>query len=136
RSAVRARLLDDLIDLFPRSHVVSERDAAPVRAVVRDAHVARELLPRPEHDHDAVRLEERRLLDLERDRPAERLVERLRAVVIGDAEGDQRHALLHRRSTPSNSPVSYASTTAWTRSRRSSFWRMCVMCVLTVVSLM
>src|SRR5439155_14734787 len=36
----------------------------------------------------------------------------------------------------SKSPVSYASTTACTRSRRSSFWRMCVMCVLTVVSLM
>jgi hypothetical protein len=34
------------------------------------------------------------------------------------------------------SPVWYASTTAWTRSRRPSFWRMCVTCVLTVVSLM
>jgi hypothetical protein len=32
--------------------------------------------------------------------------------------------------------VSWASTTAWTRSRRLSFWRMCVMCVLTVASLM
>lgn len=36
----------------------------------------------------------------------------------------------------SKTPVSYASTTAWTRSRRSSFWRMCVMWVLTVASLM
>jgi hypothetical protein len=34
----------------------------------------------------------------------------------------------------SKSPVSYASTTAWTRSRRFSFWGICVMCVLTVVS--
>jgi hypothetical protein len=32
--------------------------------------------------------------------------------------------------------VSWTSTTAWTRSRRLSFWRMCVMCVLTVASLM
>ena len=34
------------------------------------------------------------------------------------------------------SPVSWASTTAWTRSRRLSFIRMCVMWVFTVVSLM
>ena len=34
------------------------------------------------------------------------------------------------------SPVWYASTTTWTRSRRPSFWRMCVTWVLTVVSLM
>ena len=40
------------------------------------------------------------------------------------------------RPSASKSPVSYASTTAWTRSRRLSFCRMCVMCVLTVVSLM
>jgi hypothetical protein len=55
-------------------------------------------------------------------------------------EGAQRVGrslrLLGGRVSVSNSPVSYASTTAWTRSRRSSFWRMCVMCVLTVVSLM
>src|SRR5207249_9325636 len=44
--------------------------------------------------------------------------------------------LLGGRASVSKSPVSYASTTAWTRSRRSSFWRMWVMCVLTVVSLM
>ena len=36
----------------------------------------------------------------------------------------------------SKSPVWYASTTAWTRSRRPSLARMCVTCVLTVVSLM
>ena len=36
----------------------------------------------------------------------------------------------------SKSPVWYASTTAWTRSRRPSFWRLCVTCVFTVVSLM
>ena len=36
----------------------------------------------------------------------------------------------------SKRPVWYASTTAWTRSRRRSFCRMCVTCVLTVVSLM
>src|SRR5690349_15097546 len=40
------------------------------------------------------------------------------------------------RPSASKRPVSYASTTAWTRSRRLSFCRMCVMCVLTVVSLM
>ena len=40
------------------------------------------------------------------------------------------------RASASKSPVSYASTTAWTRSRRLSFCRMCVICVLTVVSLM
>ncbi len=39
-------------------------------------------------------------------------------------------------ASASNSPVWYASTTACTRSRRSSFWRMWVTCVLTVVSLM
>ena len=39
-------------------------------------------------------------------------------------------------SPRSNSPVWYASTTTWTRSRRPSFWRMCVTWVLTVVSLM
>jgi hypothetical protein len=44
--------------------------------------------------------------------------------------------LLGGRASVSKSPVSYASTTAWTRSRRLSFWSMCVMCVLTVVSLM
>jgi NTE family protein len=41
-----------------------------------------------------------------------------------------------RRGVTSPNPVWYASTTAWTRSRRSSFWSMCVMWVLTVVSLM
>ena len=33
------------------------------------------------------------------------------------------------------SPVSYAKTTAWTRSRRSSFIRIRATCVFTVVSL-
>ena len=43
------------------------------------------------------------------------------------------HELVPRASA-SNRPVSYASTTACTRSRSPSFWRMCVTCVLTVVS--
>ncbi len=45
----------------------------------------------------------------------------------------------HRLSVahqPRNRPASWASTTAWTRSRSLSFWRRCVMCVLTVASLM
>jgi hypothetical protein len=36
----------------------------------------------------------------------------------------------------SKSPVSYASTTTWTRSRRLSFIKVCVMWVFTVVSVM
>ncbi len=43
---------------------------------------------------------------------------------------------LVRTASGSKNPAWYASTTAWTRSRRPSFWRMCVTCVLTVVSLM
>jgi hypothetical protein len=39
-------------------------------------------------------------------------------------------------SSASKIPIWYASTTAWARSRRSSFWKMCVTCVLTVVLLM
>src|SRR6266508_1210943 len=35
------------------------------------------------------------------------------------------------RGSASNSPVSWASTTAWTRSRRLSFWRMCVQTHIT-----
>ena len=38
------------------------------------------------------------------------------------------------RPRATKSPISYASTTARTRSRRLSFWSMCVMCVLTVVA--
>ena len=74
-----------------------ERNPAPARAIVHDTRVCGELLPRPEHDHDPVRLKERRLFDLERDRPAERLVERLRRRVIGHPEGDQRDTLLHEQ---------------------------------------
>src|SRR5437763_780590 len=62
RGAVPARLLDHVVDLLARADVVRERDAAPARAVVWDAVVLRELLPPPEHEDDAVRLEERRLL--------------------------------------------------------------------------
>ncbi len=47
-----------------------------------------------------------------------------------------RSAIAYGRASASKRPVSYANTTAWTRSRRLSFWSMCVMCVLTVVSLM
>ena len=58
----------------------------------------------------------------------------------GASGGAQRAGCSSRwfgaRAPLSKTPASYASTTAWTRSRRSSFWSMCVMCVLTVVSLM
>src|SRR6185436_7337998 len=98
RPAVRARLLDHRVDFLARADVVRERDPAPGRAVVGDTGVGGQLLARPEHEHDAVRAEERRLLDLERRRPAERLVERPGALVVGDAERDERHALLHPRT--------------------------------------
>src|SRR5205085_10062992 len=51
-------------------------------------------------------------------------------------EARSEHADTLPQTAVSKSPVSDARTTAWTRSRRSSFWRMCVLCVLTVVSLM
>ena len=59
--------------------------------------------------------------------------------VVGSAEAvrpDGRLGHARSRTSASKSPVSWASTTACTRSRSSSFWRMCVTCVLTVVSLM
>src|SRR5918911_4432040 len=78
---------------------MGEREAAPAGAVVRDTGITRELLSRPEDEHDAVCLEEGGFLDLERWRPPERRVERFRPLVIGRAECDQGHALLHRRTS-------------------------------------
>src|SRR5207244_10132800 len=65
-----------------------ERDAAPARAVVGDTGVCRQLLPRPEDEHDAVRLEEGGLLDLEHRLPPERRVERVRLLVVAHPECD------------------------------------------------
>src|SRR5215211_4628541 len=95
-SAGLAGLLDNAVDLFGRRDVVRERDAAPARAVVGDTGVRRQLLPRPEDEHDAVRLEEGGLLDLEHRLPPERRVERVRLLVVAHPECDQGHALLHR----------------------------------------
>src|SRR5262245_50278153 len=114
-AAVRARSLNHLLDLLARADVVGERDPAPAGSFVGDSHVLGELLPRPEHENDAVCLEERRLLDVERGCPTEAGVEALRALVVGDAERDQRDALLHvdasysswRRSQCSRSPSSW-----------------------------
>src|SRR4029079_7943164 len=50
----------------------------------------------PEHEHDPVSLEERGLLDVATDRPAERLVGRPGALLVREAERDQSLALLHR----------------------------------------
>jgi hypothetical protein len=68
---------------------------APAGGLVADAHVGRELLAAPEDEHDAIRLEKRRLLGLPGDPPAERFVERLRPLVVGDAEGEEADALPH-----------------------------------------
>src|ERR687886_332817 len=76
-----------------------ERDAAPARAVVCDTGIGGELLSRPEDEHDAVRLEEGGALDLERRRLPKRRIKGVRPLVIGHAECDQRHALLHRRTS-------------------------------------
>src|SRR4051794_29662533 len=102
RRAVPARLAYHVLDLLARADVVGERDAAPARAVAGDPAVRRELVPPPENDDDAVCPEESGVLDVERNRPPERLVERLRPRVVGDAERDQRDALLH--ATPSPRP--------------------------------
>jgi hypothetical protein len=57
--------------------------------------------------------------------------------LLGPASGRSSPAILLVPVVSSlNSPVSWARTTAWTRSRRPSFWRMCVMWVFTVASLM
>src|SRR4051794_21764616 len=94
--AVGPRLVDDPVDLRVGADVVRERDAAPAGAVVvADAHVGGQLVARPQDEDDAVGLEERGLLDVHRRRPPDRLVERLGAGVVGDAEGDEGDALLH-----------------------------------------
>ena len=59
-----------------------------------------------------------------------------RQAVVIDRFRLERRPGIRANQRESNSPVSYASTTAWTRSRRLSFIRMCVMWVFTVVSLM
>jgi len=70
-------------------------------------------------------------------------------LLLGDRNATAWHSRCHRYvrrdvsgsagevqgASASRRPVWYASTTAWTRSRRPSFCRMCVTCVLTVVSL-
>src|SRR6266545_845910 len=98
-SAGLAGVLDHAVDLFGRRDVVRERDAAPARAVVGDTGVCRQLLPRPEDEHDAVRLEEGGLLDLEHGLPPERRVERVRLLVVAHPECDQGHALPHSASS-------------------------------------
>src|SRR5436190_7438108 len=95
RSAAPARVLDRVVDLLSRADVVRKRDAAPACAVVGDSRVCGQLRPLPQRDDDAVRLVERRILNLERRRPAERTVKRLCPFVVGDAERDQGDALLH-----------------------------------------
>src|SRR2546430_2338647 len=63
------------------------------------AEAVDQLLPRPEDEHDAVRLEEGGLLDLEHRLPSERRVERVRLLVVAHPECDQGHALLHSASS-------------------------------------
>src|SRR6266540_3360897 len=112
-SAGLAGLLDHAVDLFGRRDVVRERGAAPARAVVGDTGVCRQLLPRPEDEHDAVRLEEGGLLDLEHRFPPERRVERARLLVVAHPECDQGHALLHR--LPPFDWTAERSAQRWTR---------------------
>jgi len=85
-------VLDHVVDLLSRADVVRKRDAAPACAVVGDSRVCGQLRPIPQRDDDAVRLVERRILNLERRRPAERTVKRLCPFAVGDAERDQGDA--------------------------------------------
>ena len=93
--------LDHVVHLVARPDVVRQRDPAPGGAVVGDARVGRELLAPPEDEDDPVGLEERRLLNVERDLPAERLVEGNGARIVRDPERDQADALLHARNLAS-----------------------------------
>src|SRR2546425_6076674 len=93
RGSVLASLLDHLVYLLPRTHVVSQGDAAKARTVIGDAHLRAELLPPPQGEDDAVALIEGGLFHLERRRPAKGLVERLRSGVVRDTESHEGYAL-------------------------------------------
>ena len=86
-------------------------DPAEAGSVVGEPHVGGQLVAAPEHDDDAVCREERRLLDIERRRPAERLVERLRPVVVGDSEGHEAEALLHTPEPSGTGPCGHKTFT-------------------------
>src|SRR5205823_14488496 len=86
-----------------RAEVVREGDATPAGAVVRDSAVLRELVASPQHENAAIGLEEARLLDVHRGRPAQCLVESLRSPVIRYAERHQADALLHGEAEPTGS---------------------------------
>src|SRR5205814_5443499 len=97
---VRAGLLDHLVHLLARAEVVREGDATPAGAVVRDPAVLRELVASPQHEDAAIGLEEARLLDVHRGRPAQCLVESLRSPVIRYAERHQADPLPHGEAEP------------------------------------
>src|SRR5438270_5728027 len=80
--AVAASLLDHVVHFLPRPDVVSQGNPAPACAVVRDTHVICKFAPSPEHEDHAVGLEEGGLLNVERARPPQRLVELFRALVV------------------------------------------------------
>src|SRR2546423_178496 len=86
RCSVLASLLDHLLYLLPRAHVVSQGDAAKARTVIGDAQLGAELLPTPQGQDDAVALIEGGLVHLECRRPAKGLVERLRSEVVRNTE--------------------------------------------------
>ena len=87
------RLLEHRIDLPRRAHVQRKRDAAPAARIL-DPGVRRELGAAPQPQGHATRLEEHRVLEVERGRPPQPLVERLRSRHIGDPEGDEADALI------------------------------------------
>jgi hypothetical protein len=101
RRARRIGLGDDRVHLLRGADVVRERDPAPAAGVL-DAAVLGETGPVPERDDHAAGLEEDDVVvRLGSGRPAERFVERARALEIGHAQRDQADALLHARHSGS-----------------------------------
>src|SRR5215208_819907 len=64
--------------VMPPQRAPSSAIPEPAAGFVGETGVCRQLLPRPEDEQDAVRLEEGGLLDLEHRLPPERRVERVR----------------------------------------------------------
>src|SRR5262249_51984444 len=94
------RELDDLVDLFARTHVVRQRDAGErAGPVVVDTGVVGQLGEPPEHDRLTPRLEEDRVLHLLAV-PTELLVERTRPCDVGDSERDEADSLIHGTTVP------------------------------------
>src|SRR3954454_13464934 len=101
RGARRASLLDHLIDLLLRARAVGGGHPSPP-TLVGDHAVLGELLPVPQADDHATRLEENDIVIRGGSGlPAERLIEAAGAVQIRDSECDQAETLFHAGSFPS-----------------------------------